>query len=237
MHDAAAFQQAFGAALAGRTEVADPALARALAVHRNTAAKAARDALADNFPVTRALVGADAFDGAAAAFVAERPPAEPRLCLYGHGFPGFLAGHAPFVELTYLSDLATVERIVVEALFAADAPPLDATAFADGVDLARPLHLHTATRFAAFASPAGSIWQAHAPDADADALDEIAWGEELVLVTRPGAAVIVSVLPVSAAAFLQGCAAGVPLGETAASVSPDELAHLFPALIGAGAFA
>ena len=87
MPDPAAFQQAFGAMLAGRGgAVADPALARALVIHRNTAAKAAQDAVAANFPVVRALVGEEAFTGCAAAFVDAAPPATPRLCVYGDGY-------------------------------------------------------------------------------------------------------------------------------------------------------
>ena len=61
------FQAAFAGLLAGRGEAGDPALARAVAVHRNTAAKAAQDALAANYPVLRALFGEAPFDACAAA--------------------------------------------------------------------------------------------------------------------------------------------------------------------------
>ncbi|HTI31061.1 MAG TPA: DNA-binding domain-containing protein [Sphingomonas sp.] len=237
MPDAAAFQQRFGAALAGRIPAGNPILERALAVHRNTAAKAALDALADNYPVIRALVGDDAFTAAAIDYLAAHPPVEPRLCVYGETFAAFLGNYAPFAELPYLADVARVERMAVEALFAADSAPLDGTTFTDAVHLDRVLDLHPATRFAAFGSPAGTLWQAHQPDGDPEMLEALAWTEELVLVTRPFDALIVTVLPVAAAPFLAACAAGQPLGEAAALVPPGDLTSLFATLIAVGAFA
>lgn len=237
MSDAGFFQHAFGAMLFGApTTVADPALARALAVHRNTSAKAAQDALADNFPVVRALVGEEAFAAAVARFVDAAPPTDPRLCLYGAGFAAFLSGYTPFVEASYLPDVAAVERLTIEALFAADAVALDGAAFAAGLDLDLPLTLHPAVRYARFASPAGSIWLAHSEgDADA-ALEAIDWASEVVLVTRPDAALIVTVLPSGAASFLDACRAGRSLGEAAIACG-DDLPAVFATLISVGTFA
>lgn len=237
MPDPATFQQAFGLALARRgPRIADPRMARALAIHRNTAARAAAEALADNHPVVRALVGNEAFEAAAAAFVERHPPSEPRLCLYGDGFAAHVAGHAPFADLAYLPDVASLERLVVEALFAADQPPLDAAAVASGVDLEAPLALHAATRFASFASPTGSIWLAHAPGARDDALERIEFRGEAVLVTRPDDAVAVTVLPPGAIEFLEATRSGATLGE-AALLAGDGLEAAFSTLISAGAFA
>ena len=234
MPDATAFQQAFGAALAGRAPVADPLIARALTIHRNTATKAASDALADNYPVLRAMVGDDAFTALATAFVEDHPPADPRLCFYGEGLPAFVADWEPFADYPYLVDVARLERLLVEALFAADAPALDGGEI--DLDLTRPLRLHPAVRFAAFASPAGALWRAHQPDAPTDAFETIDWAPEAVLVTRPDGGLIVSALPGGGAAFLAACAAGAPLGDAAAAAG-DDLAPLFSLLISAGAFA
>lgn len=234
MRDAATFQAEFGAALAGRTQVADAAVARALAIHRNTATRAAADALADNYPVVRALVGNEAFAAAAVAHVEARPPAEPRLCLYGAGFATHVASYQPFAELPFLADVARLERLVVEALFAADARALAGDEVA--LDLARPLRLHPAARSATFGTPAGSIWLGHAPDAAPDAIERIRWAPETVLITRPGQAVRVQIVPAAAAAFLDACVAGQPLGE-AAVLAGDDLAGVFATLIAAGAFA
>nr|WP_295667504.1 DNA-binding domain-containing protein [Sphingomonas sp.] len=237
MSDAADFQHAFGDALFGAPMlVADPAPARALAVHRNTSAKAAQDALADNFPVVRALVGAQAFAGAATDFVEQAPPVDPRLCLYGAGFPAFFSQYTPFAEYSYLADVGTIEWLAIEALFAADAASLDGAAFDADLDLDRPLRLHPATRHARLSSPAGSIWLAHQAD-DADAsLADLVWVGEAILVTRPADALIVTIFPSGGAAFLDACRAGQSLGAAAAGCG-DHLPAIFATLTAAGAFA
>jgi hypothetical protein len=238
----AAFQHAFALALAGEgsadTPLADPAIMRALAVHRNTSAKVAQDALAANYPVVHALVGEDSFFGCAEAFVERHPPRDPRLCLYGEGLPEFIAGYPPFSQAPYLTDVAALERRVTEALFAADAEPLDGAAFARAVELDASLILHPAVRFAAVASPAASIWLAHQPDAPPDALESLAWAEEAVLVSRPGMSVQVATIDSGALAFLKACRAGATVAQAAlaASALDADVSALVANLITAGAF-
>ena len=239
MVEPAAFQQAFGAALAAVDGAArqDRALARALAIHRNTSAKAAQDALGDNYPVIRALTGSDAFAACAAVFVETHPPQNPRLCLYGDGFAAFLAVYAPFAELPYLKDVARLERLVVQSLFSADSVALDGDALSGGLDLGLAMRLHPATRFGGFDSPATAIWRAHQDDAEADALDSLDWRPAVALVTRPFGAVQVTPIDPLALAFLQACADGHTLGEAALAATGADLAELFSTLITAGAFA
>jgi hypothetical protein len=242
MSEPAAFQRAFALALAGEGTAAalfaDPAIARALAVHRNTSAKAAQDALAANFPVVRALVGEDSFAGCAEAFVARQPPRDPRLCLYGEGLPAFIAGYAPFSQAPYLADVAALERRVTEALFAADAEPLDGAGFARALERDVALILHPAVRFAAAASPAASIWLAHQADAPPDALESLAWREEAVLISRPGLSVQVTVIDASALAFLEACQGGATVAQAAlaAAALDADVSALVATLIAAGAF-
>jgi hypothetical protein len=237
MSDPAAFQNAFGAALAGGGAGSDRALARALIIHRNTSAKAAQDALADNHPVVRALVGDGAFFVCAAAYADTSPPRDPRLCLYGEGFGAFIGEFPPLAELTYLPDVAHLERMVVEALFAADAEALDGAALARGLDPALPLRLHPAVRFRRFASPAVDIWRAHQDDDAIEALDEVTWRPTIALVTRPADAVEVRDISPGALAFLTATAAGAPLAEAALAAGDADVAEIFSSLILAGAFA
>ena len=238
-HELADFQLDFGEALMGNSPaLADGALARALAVHRNTAAKAAQDALAANYPVLRALGGDEAFAGWASDYVRRQPPTEPRLNAFGDGFEVFLATYDATRALPYLSEVAAVERCVTEALFAADARPLDADEAARALCAESRLRLHPAARFRQLASPAASIWLAHT-EPGAQALESIAWDNEAVLVTRPGFAVQVCVVDPGAIAFLNACASGASLSDAAAvaHVAGADLAGLLPALIAAGAFA
>jgi hypothetical protein len=237
MSELARFQQDFGRALAEATPFPDPALARALAVHRNTSAKAAMDALRDNHPVVFALAGAEAFDACAAAFARIHPPADPRLCLYGDGFDAFLAAWPPFADAPYLRDVARLERLVIEALFAADARALTGADLVAGLDLDRPLPLHPATRFARFDAPAAAIWLAHQDGAEPDALERLDWSPGAALITRPLDEILIAPIDRPALAFLETCAAGSPLCEAALTAAGPGLADCFSALIAAGAFA
>lgn len=235
MSETAVFQQDFGAALATRNRGAgdDPAIARALTVHRNTSAKAAQDALAANYPVVRALVGDEAFAACAAAFVEAIPPREPRLCLYGAWFDMFLAAYDPFADYAYLPDIAALERLHIEALFAADAESFDGAVF----DLAQNLPLHPAARIMRFATPAIALWHAHQDDAAPDALDNIIWEPCIALVTRPFGRVLITPIDEPTATMVTACAGGEPLGEAAAAAlaAGGDVTTIFATLIRVGA--
>jgi hypothetical protein len=240
MSEARAFQDAFGAALEFDWPPAcgDPAMARAIAVHRNTSVRAALDALGDNYPVVRAMVADEAFFACAGAYVKARPPRDPRLCVFGDAFAEHLRDYAPFASAPYLGDVAELERRCVEALFAADAPVLRGEDFAGGVDPGVCLSLHPAVRFAAFAHPAVSLWLAHQDDAPANALESLVWSAETALVTRPADALQVVAVDGAAVAFLTACARDGALGAAAlaAARTGGDVAQTFAALIGAGAF-
>lgn len=235
MLDPAAFQHSFGAALAGDQNEwsADPRVARALTIHRNTSARAVIDALGDNYPVVRQLVGEEAFAACAAAFVDAFPATDPRLCFYGKDFSLFLATYAPFSELSYLPDVAALERLCTQSLFAADAEYFDGRTF----DLENNLPLHPATHFMRFDSPAVAIWQAHQPGADSDAAEAIKWESGAALVTRKGV-VVVTALSKPSAIFVEHCNESRTLGEAAAAAleAGGDLSAIFAGLISCGAF-
>jgi hypothetical protein len=235
MLDAADFQHAFGAMLASPERSNDPAMRRALTVHSNTATKAARDALFANYPVTAAMVGEDAFTACATSYVEVAPPREPRLCLYGDRFGPFVDAWTPFAEAPYLGAIVSLERMVTEALFAADRPMLDPAALARGIDPEAALHWHPATRIVKAHMPAGSLWLAHQPEAQPDALETIVWEQEIILVTRPADAVEVRIIDVPTRAFL----AGTTLVGAAANASSEggDVTTIFASLLSAGAFA
>ncbi len=235
MLDARSFQHGFGAMLASPERAPDPAIRRALAVHRNTATKAARDALFANYPVAATLVGDDAFAACATAYVEMSPPAEARLCFYGSSFPAFVDTWSPFAEAPYLGAVAALERLVTEALFAADADALDPETLAAGIDPDAPLSWHPATRIGRSLSPAASLWLAHQADAPPEALDEVLWTPEQFLITRPADAIEVRVIDAPMRAFL----AGSTLAVAAANAADEDgdVATIFATLLSAGAFA
>jgi Putative DNA-binding domain len=200
--------------------------------------KAAQDALADNYPVVRALVGEEAFAACSAGYAETNPPSDPRLCMYGEQFGAFLCGYVPFVELPWLAGVARLEWLRVEALFAADALPLDPSSATDQISVDTRLRLHPAVRMLAYDAPVASLWLAHQPSATSEAIQQVEWRPEIALVTRPAVRVIVRVADPGTAAFLSACARGEPLGEAAraADEAGGNVAEVFAALIAAGAF-
>ena len=241
------FQDAFAAALAQRDAApiaawlpdgeADPA---GLAVYRNTIAKGCIDALAANFPTVARLVGEDWFRAASALLAAEHPPKGAALLAYGEAFPDWLAAFPPASDLPYLPAMAWLDWRWTAALFAREAEPLAAEAFAldsDVLAAARP-RLHPSLAFAWFDSGLPGLWlAAREPDPGEMLLSEPPQG---VLIVRPDDTVRARVLDRAGYAFLSAAADGASLGEAitaAAEADPDaDLAALFAGLIADGVF-
>ncbi|QCG90416.1 DNA-binding domain-containing protein [Azospirillum sp. TSH100] len=117
----------------------DPAVAGALrpdlpagrlAVYRNTVMGSLAAILGHAHPTLRRVLGArlgeQPFTTLACRFVAEAPPRLPMLWSYGAGFADWLADLEPPDDIPpWAPDLARLDWAMHEALFAADAEPLD----------------------------------------------------------------------------------------------------------------
>lgn len=206
-----------------------------LTVHRNTAAKAALDALADNYPVTRMLVGETAFANAARTYHAWRPPTMATLYDYGAGFDQLIGEMVGFDAFPFLPEIARLEWLRLESLFSADAEPLHARDIGT-IDAATRLAVHPSVRIVSFRYPAVAIWSAHAND-DQAGLETLDWEPETALIVRPDDAVTVTTIGTGAARFLSACLAGRTLVQATATLAPDEVSDTFAGLLSLGAFA
>ena len=101
-----------------------------LNVYRNNVMHSLSVALADIYPVVRALVGGEFFAGLARTYVRTEPPVSPVLAEYGRSFPEFLESFEPARQAPYLPDVARIERAWLDAWHAQDAHSLDAEALA-----------------------------------------------------------------------------------------------------------
>ncbi len=199
-----------------------------LAVYRNNVVSSLVEALADNCPVVRELVGEAFFDAMAAVFVRQAPPRSPILAHYGEGFADFIAAFEPARTVPYLADIARLETARMRSLHAADAAALSAadarSALADP-DRVGDLRLHLHPSVILLRSPHAmvSIWAAHQGD---DAAAELATLEveaaEDALVLRDGLDVIVLRLPSGSAEFLGEVLAGGALGRATAAALQAE---------------
>lgn len=228
------FHEGFAAAIAASSE-------GPMAIYRNTVAAGACEALAANFPVTRTMLGDEMFAAVAADHAFAHPPDNPVLADYGAVFAEWIEDQPWAVDYAYLSDVARIERLHTEALFAADRAPLDPAELArlgprewTGVRLA----LHPATRLACSAWPAATLWLAHNGEGDLAAL---AWRPECVLVTRPHHAVQVERFEPASHRLLLALANGETVAAgvdaTLARFPGADIAAAFTLLLNRGAFA
>jgi hypothetical protein len=247
MSELQAFQDAFAAALAERTAVPiaawlpdDAAEPAGLAVYRNTIAKGCVDALAANFPTVASLVGEEWFNAAAALFARQHPPRRAALLAYGEGFADWLERFPPAAGLPYLPAVARLDRLWTTVLFAPEAEPLGAEAFAidpQALAAARAT-LHPSLACAGFDSGLPGLWLA-ARQPDPGEM-ELRPESQAILIVRPADAVHSRLLDAAGLAFLTAVRDGAALGEAiiaAARADPlADLASLFAALIADGVF-
>lgn len=213
-----------------------------LAIYRNTSLAGACQALADNFPVVRELVGKALFEALAVDHARACPPTSPVLALYGSEFAIWLARQPIAAEITYLADVARCERMHIEALFAADAPAL---ALADVATIASErlpalrLRLHPSARIDWLATPAMAIWLAHQDDVAEEIVIE--WEPGGALFARPRNHIIARAVGRAAHRLLSGLRIGERLGEAAEaarSLYPEtDIGAEFAQLVETGAFA
>ena len=230
MHE---FHEAFAATIA--VPVEGP-----LAVYRNTVAAGLCDALAANFPVIREMLGDEMFAAVAFDHTDAHPPANPVLAHYGAAFADRIEEQQWAADVPYLSDMARVERLHCEALFAADAVPLDPAALArlaPGEWTHARLTLHPATRFAGSRWPVAGLWRAHQDDGD---VSTVVWRPECVLVARPYLTVEVEALAAPDHRFLLAVArrqtVGAAVEATLAAHPGAYIATAFTLLLNRGAF-
>jgi hypothetical protein len=243
-------QRAFACALLGADRSCPPGLrawngsnpAARFGVHRNNLRMSLVEALADNFPVVRALVGDAFFDAMARIHVMRALPRSPVLALYGDRFPAFIEGFKPASCLPYLADVARLEWLRVRAFHAADAPALARDEIAQQLrhgsriaDARVRLHPSAAALGSRFAVVA--VWAAHQGHGDLADVDP--WRPQGALVLRNGQGVEVIAMPRGAATFVRRLADGSALhvAASAASACDDgfDLAASLALLIRRGA--
>jgi hypothetical protein len=212
----------------------------AISVYRNTVVGGCVDALRANYPVVAQLLGDEMFDAVAAEHAAQCPPCRPVLALYGSRFPDWLEEPSWLREIPFLPDVARIERLHIEALFAADANPLTMSQLSDREDWqSLRLALHPATRFSWLTTPAMNVWLAHQTGFSGEL--ELEWQAEGVLLTRPGLEVLPARLDRAGHRFLFGIRLGESVGAAAIAtvgLYPDtDIGSLFTSLVNAGAFA
>lgn len=195
------------------------------AVYRNNIVVSLVDALAEQFPVTLELVGAEFFRAMARAFVQQHPPRTRIIAFIGAPFADFIASFAPAASVPYLADVARLEMARIEACHAADADTL--TSDAIGRVMANPQQLalvavlfHPSVHLLSSPHAIFSLWAAHQGVLDiADVDPDVA---QHVLIFRDGLDVQALQITLGAYDFLTRLRSGDTLAEAAgAAVDTD----------------
>ena len=229
--DLIAFQRQFVAA------IGSPATGP-LAVYRNTVIHGAVEALRANYPVVEQIVGDEMFEAIAVEYSSAHPPISPVLALYGDEFADWISQQRWIADLSYLPDVARVERLHVESLMAADEEPLVA---AGNLELSGlRLKLHPAVRFNWLQTPAMSIWLAHQRPLPSTIKPD--WKPEGALFARPSPFEMHTPrIGAAAHRILFGIRLGERVGQSlaaAARLYPDENGEaIFVSLVNLGVFA
>jgi Putative DNA-binding domain len=191
----------------------DPA--ERVGIYRNNLHEGFIKALAIGFPVIERLVGADYFRQLARDFLHAHPSRAGNLHHIGAPFPQFLRERFAGSEYMYLADVAALECAHEEAILAADAEPISASALS-AIDPARyaelRFHLHPACSLVRSSFPIVRIWRANQPASPADETIDLRSGGDNVLVLRTPECIEFHRLPAGDFAALEAFARGASLG-------------------------
>ena len=125
-----------------------------------------RAALRDNYATLPLVMGDDAFDALANAYIDSYPSAHYSLRWFGHQLVEFMQAHAAWVDHPAMVDLAQLEWALRHAFDAASEPPLTAEALAEVPPDAwagLTLQLQPSVRLLNLQWAVGPIWHALQP--------------------------------------------------------------------------
>ncbi len=219
-----------------------PSLKR-FSVYRNNVVVGLIETLRETYSAVEKIVGEGFFKIMAGGYAVVQPPLSPILLNYGTSFPDFIEKFEPASSLSYLADVARIERAWAESYNAAEAMPLDPAELTElAPDQFSEIRfvMHPSLRIVRSKLPALTIWQMNSKDGEPGPVDLESGGQD-ILVLRPDAEVEVRLMSVGSAEFLMALTRGETVSAALrAAVIANELLDLPANLSGlfeAGAFA
>jgi uncharacterized protein (UPF0276 family) len=222
-HSLAGTQQRFARALLDRNEerdalqlfAGDQALAeQRFALYRGNLTGSWNKVMASVYPVLRALVGEEFFEGLVRAYGKAFPSKSGDLNEYGASFADFLQGFDHVADYPYFPDVARLEWAAHRAYYAEPSDPFDTSRLAalapEDFDRAR-VRLHPACTLIASRWAIADIWLAHQPDASC-ALPSDVEADAFAITARPHWKAEVVKLDAAAFALLSTLRDGGTLG-------------------------
>ncbi|MFK7903115.1 MAG: putative DNA-binding domain-containing protein [Nitratireductor sp.] len=94
-------------------------------VYRNNVVVSLMESMKAAYPSIHAIMGEDNFAKIARIYISQHPPSSPVMQKFGSHFADFIKAFAPLKNSPFLSDVALVERLYLEAYHALDEEPLN----------------------------------------------------------------------------------------------------------------
>ncbi len=228
-----------GAALTDLVVAPDEGAARAaLSIYRDSVLGGLGKALAEIYPVCRALVGARLFQVMGRRYALQTPSRSPDLDDYGAGFARFLAGLTPVSRLAYLPDVACLEWAWHRAFIAPDSAALDLQALGRVAarDRGRILfRLPQGAVLVASGFPIHRIWEVNQEDYEGEAVVDLDQGGVRLLVWRKGLDMHLDPLSEGQWRMLAAIQQGMTLGELCDQLPVGYPGFDLPAALGEAA--
>jgi len=215
------------------------------AIYRHAYRARLTGALRENYPVLHRLLGDEAFDALAHAFIARHPSRQPSIRWFGDALPAYLDARAATDDASSalphpaLPDLARMEWALGTAFDAADAPPLTVAQLLATAPSAWPamrLTPHPSLRLTPLEWAVEPLWRALSEDAEAETAPPVrrrhhllSWRVDQQTQWRSAEALEVELLEVVAAggSFADICqrASALQGDEAAAATAAGHLRH------------
>ena len=193
------------------------------AVYRQAYRARLRAALRDNYEVLSQVMGDDAFDALAEAYITAHPSGHYSLRWFGHQLADFMVAHEALVQHPAMVDLARLEWALRQAFDAANATPMAAAELAalpvqDWPDLR--LTLHPSVQMLPLQWAVSPVW--HALKSGQEDMPAPAALAHHVLVWREGLQTRWQSLNADQTVFVQGLQAGHSFGEICAALAQQQ---------------
>ncbi len=214
-------------------------LAERLAVYEGGHRARLVEALANDYPAVRRVLGEGAFGSLVVRYERSFRSASHDLGRVGEHLARFLEDDPLAVELPFLPDLARLEWALAEAFVAVDDEPVTWASLASlGPDAVadRPLRLRAGTSLVRSPWPVSEIWRLR-ERADGDVDLALEGRPEAIVVHRAGLELRTRQVSETEASLIERAAQGVRLADLAGDdAGAPALVEAFRALVSAGIF-
>jgi len=176
---------------------------RRLHVYQNNVFGATQDYLAQVYPATRGVLGADFFKQYAQRHIQKLAPNNGNIHFYGVGFDSGIAEFEALQEMVYLADLMAYEWALHNAYYAANSDSIDPASVAQDELLTMLVAFNNTTTLIQSQYPIYEIHRQSLPEYQGEVAINLNQSQDSLLVYKTGHDVVTRVLDDQETAFLK----------------------------------